>query len=753
MMTTTKLQHAPKSGHESTVVNNPWIEQGCRTHQVAGNDLPTMLQEQYGQLGEDLILEGVLKSHFARLGLPLNAVRYAEVGANHPIQTSNTYLFARKWGGRGVLVEANPALLPALRSVRTSDQILHFAVVPPGFPDQVVINIATHHELSSVDVNHVKSFGAIGTLSDAVEVPTVTLDELLETCFPQGVHLLSVDIEGLDLQVLEQSRLPVRPTFVVTEPSRHYHAQAEAEFGRVMREKRYVEVARTDYNLIYGDLLQLPAVGAIDQLAQPHPLRTFDIFDTLIARRCIHPHQIHVAVERTSGLEGFARDRVAAEAAVEHRDHGLEDIYAELMKRRGLDQATADRLMAMEVDEELNNVVPIADGMAELNRDSVLITDMYLSERVIRQLLARAGLKFDLPIVRSNSGKRHGKVWSDLASKGFTVQHLGDNAMSDVRTCVQSGMKARLSTRHESTPLEKALYVSGFKALSSALRAARLATPSHGLPAWMIQLQHSLNVPVLLTCAFYLRALGSRQPQTLLFASRDCRALQQIYEGLAAALGAEQMPSRYWYTSRLARAKASPDYQAYCRNLLEPGAMLVDLCGTGASLLKLFEQMGLKKSPEVFLCEWVDSDAYRKQMQKLLRTQGGQLTLQSLFSSSSFCDNNWLEWLNLSPEGMVVDVRHILGCAVPVRDERELEPEQARMVEQQSAYLNSFIENLTSADLVPAYLEVSNGLADLIQVLQEGLPSLAKEGELLNQFFRPGHECLDDHILARLSKL
>jgi len=257
----------------------------------------------------------------------------------------------------------------------------------------------------------------------------------------------------------------------------------------------------------------------------------------------------------------------------------------------------------------------------------------------------------------------------------------------------------------------------------------------------------------LLTCAFYLRALGSRQPQTLLFASRDCRSLQQIYEGLAAALGAEQMPSRYWYTSRLARAKASPDYQAYCRNLLEPGAMLVDLCGTGASLLKLFEQMGLKKSPEVFLCEWVDSDAYRKQMQKLLRTQGGQLTLQSLFSSSSFCDNNWLEWLNLSPEGMVVDVRHILGCAVPVRDERELEPEQARMVEQQSAYLNSFIENLTSADLVPAYLEVSNGLADLIQVLQEGLPSLAKEGELLNQFFRPGHECLDDHILARLSKL
>ena len=176
-------------------IENPWVASECRRHALEPNALPTYLQEQYGQLGEDLILEATLKSYFNRMGLTLEDVRYLEVGANHPIQTNNTYLFSRKWQGRGVLVEANPDLVPALRRVRPGDQVLHYAVVPAGFPQQVQMHIAANAELSSIDPDHVRSFGSAGSVERCVEVSTVTLDELLEHCFPQGLHLLSIDEE------------------------------------------------------------------------------------------------------------------------------------------------------------------------------------------------------------------------------------------------------------------------------------------------------------------------------------------------------------------------------------------------------------------------------------------------------------------------------------------------------------------------------------------------------------------------------
>lgn len=234
-------------------VENPWIKSECEYHKIATNKLETHLQEQYGQLGEDLVLEALLKSYFHRHGLERQQVRYLEIGANHPIQTSNTYLFHHKWEGRGILIEANVALLDHLRKVRERDVVLGYAVVPKGYPEKVTINIASNAELSSLDAAHVESFGEIGAVESSREVEALTLDEILDSCFPEGLHLLSIDIEGLDLPVLEGASFLVRPVFIVAEPSRHYFDDAEESFLRVMTAQDYVEVARTDFNIIYMD--------------------------------------------------------------------------------------------------------------------------------------------------------------------------------------------------------------------------------------------------------------------------------------------------------------------------------------------------------------------------------------------------------------------------------------------------------------------------------------------------------------------
>jgi FkbM family methyltransferase len=457
-------------------IDNPWIAGRCAQAQVPPNRLPTLLQEQYGQLGEDLILEGVLKSYFARAGLDQARVRYVEIGANHPIQTSNTFLFASKWKGCGLLVEANPQLIHELERVRPGDRVLNLAVVPPGYPKEVRINLASNSELSSLDAGHITSFGAIGQLAGEALVPSVTLDQLLEVHFPDGLHLLSIDIEGLDLEVLAQSRFSRRPTFVVAEPSRHYHADAEANFGRVMTSKGYCEVARTDYNLIYADASQVQMVQAPACNATERPnhlvarkVRTFDVFDTLIARRCIHPHQIHVQAEIRSGIQGFALARVQAEAAVARTEYGMTDIYRQLARTLGWDEALSAKMMALELRLELDNVIPIAQGLAQLDNESVLITDMYLPEEAIRQMLRKVGVNLHLPMIRSSAGKHSGRVWKALSERGWDCWHLGDNAVSDMANARRFGMKPVHLSVAAPTRLEATLYVEGFTELAQAL--------------------------------------------------------------------------------------------------------------------------------------------------------------------------------------------------------------------------------------------------------------------------------------------
>ena len=89
--------------------------------------------------------------------------------------------------------------MPALKRVRTRDVVLNYAVVPAGQEGMVTLNVAENPELSSLDKAHVESFGEIGGVAGTREVEALTLDELLDNCFPEGLHLMSIDIEGLDL--------------------------------------------------------------------------------------------------------------------------------------------------------------------------------------------------------------------------------------------------------------------------------------------------------------------------------------------------------------------------------------------------------------------------------------------------------------------------------------------------------------------------------------------------------------------------
>ena len=96
--------------------------------------IPVELASQYSQAGEDLIVQSLVyrlnyfftKNHKASFNL--EELRYLEIGANHPVATSSTYLFYLR-GAKGILVEPNPSLANFLRNARPNDEIYEIACV------------------------------------------------------------------------------------------------------------------------------------------------------------------------------------------------------------------------------------------------------------------------------------------------------------------------------------------------------------------------------------------------------------------------------------------------------------------------------------------------------------------------------------------------------------------------------------------------------------------------------------------------
>ncbi|MDZ7654052.1 MAG: FkbM family methyltransferase [Burkholderiaceae bacterium] len=732
-------------------LENPWIATQCQSHSVQPNGLTTFLQEQYGQLGEDLILEAVLKTIFVREGRADDSLRYLEVGANHPIQTSNTYLFHRKWNARGVLVEANPQLIDALQQVRLRDLVLNVAVAPTGQGPEVDLVVAEHSELSSVDPGHVASFGSKGRVARTVRVPTIRLDELISIHFADGLDLLSIDIEGLDLQVLSEARLPVRPLCIVAEPSRHYQADAEKRFATTLGDKGYVEVARTEYNLVYIDRSRLPVgKSAIPPFRQP--LETFDIFDTLIARHCVSPTAIFEAVERQADDPGFATARAAAERNVEHGEYSIADIYRTLQIQRGYSDETLHVLMQTELNEELANVVPIADNVARLGRDAVLITDMYLPPDAIRALLKAAGIATDLPIIQTSHGKRTGSVWRTLAQAGVECHHLGDSRHSDHDTCLHHGMRPELHNAAALSAAESRLFDAGFVDLPRALRSMRLMTRSAAIPQDLLRLQFEFNLPLLITFAALVRRHAlSHGIERVLFAARDGLHLKLFYDALCDALGSGA-PATYWHTSRVARTAGDPEYLDYCRANFSLTTLIVDLCGTGASLLRLFEDLNDDGArPQTVLCQKLDDPAQKESLTRDYRLDADAKLSVLNIVDGSFCPNEDLEMLNYVPHGMLQSVMRIGAEWFPVRAPYEFDANLRAAVAQQHAMIADAATHLRGVINSAAVAELEGRCEDVLHRLQAVVRTLEPQQRALRATVLQQHRSFEAQTRQRLA--
>jgi hypothetical protein len=395
-------------------------------------------------------------------------------------------------------------------------------------------------------------------------------------------------------------------------------------------------------------------------------VNSYDVFDTLITRRCLDPKIIFAQVEKQERVEGFARSRIEAEVSLAGKSYNFDEIYLELARQKGWSPQMCGSLKRAEIDAECANAIPIVDNLSKVKDGDLLVSDMYLDIKTIRRLLEQCGLRRNVGLYVSANGKATGDLWPRLLQRFAIARHTGDNIQNDKIGPEKYGIRCQLDRVSSLLETEVWLIRNDLPEVALLCREARLNTRANNhISRELMNLQTSLNCPMLLLASVRLMKLICKNGlKKVLFSSRDGELWMKIFRRLAEIVGAN-IETEYFYTSRLARTSPSNDYLRYAKACLSENTMLLDLCGTGWSVEHLVKNIGMNGCPVFLFSRYPRIDEYEK-----LAPTPRQCEFHSIIGPDErFNGGVFLEMLNSAPYGSAVDVCYVDGIPMPILDE------------------------------------------------------------------------------------
>ena len=222
------------------------------------------------------------------------------------------------------------------------------------------------------------------------------------------------------------------------------------------------------------------------ELLSGYDVISFDLFDTLITRPYDSPQELFSVVGEQLGAVDFKKKRIEAEILAREkrfrissgtRDSGIKRIFLRLRNKIcvsvGGTQVGDYEVTLAEIWAELSTLVgvPAKEGMrAEIEVEErlckaipamqivwnrllaqrkrlVILTDMYLPQEVLEQILAHneyAGFERLMVSNTYRKSKADGSLYEELkaAYPGSKIVHVGDDPVSDVRNAKRHGTAA-----------------------------------------------------------------------------------------------------------------------------------------------------------------------------------------------------------------------------------------------------------------------------------------------------------------------
>jgi FkbM family methyltransferase len=189
--------------------------------------------QSYSQFGEDVLLW----EHFHGKADGF----FVEAGANHPTLCSQTWLLEQR-GWKGILVEPIGEKFELIRRERPASRVIRLALGAPEQRGRARFNVAAGNDaLSGLSLNE-------GVTAERVEeVEVRTLDDVLAEAGNPRLDLVSIDVEGVELEVLRGFDLARhRPAVLLVED----HLQ-KMKVHRHITRQNYRLVKRTGCNNWY----------------------------------------------------------------------------------------------------------------------------------------------------------------------------------------------------------------------------------------------------------------------------------------------------------------------------------------------------------------------------------------------------------------------------------------------------------------------------------------------------------------------
>lgn len=210
---------------------------------------PPVQPASYSQAGEDAVLRNLFKDYGK------SKITYLDLGTNHPTYGNNTYLFYLK-GSTGVCVEADATLIGRIKNMRPKDHVIHAGVSIGGAAkaEFYIFNKPAYNTFDKTEADN-RIAQSVLKLIRVDQVPLITINKLIRENFNPYPDFISIDIEGLDLDVLktldfEKYPIPVICVETCTYSTNHIRPK-DISILDFMRTKGYDVYADTYINTIF----------------------------------------------------------------------------------------------------------------------------------------------------------------------------------------------------------------------------------------------------------------------------------------------------------------------------------------------------------------------------------------------------------------------------------------------------------------------------------------------------------------------
>jgi len=223
-----------------------------------GIDIITLKSKpSYSQAGEDMIVNYLFHT------LNIKNPTYLEIGTNQPVLSNNTYFFYRN-GSRGVCIEPDAGMYQLIKEKRSGDTVLNIGIGLNNatsatfylFPG-LLNGWSTFSEEEAI-IREKES----GIKPEKKAVPLRTINDIIEQHFKPHPNFISLDVEGLDLDILKSLDFNrFRPEVICVETITFSITNTEEKLPDItafMQSKGYFAYGDTHVNTIFcrKDLFQ-----------------------------------------------------------------------------------------------------------------------------------------------------------------------------------------------------------------------------------------------------------------------------------------------------------------------------------------------------------------------------------------------------------------------------------------------------------------------------------------------------------------